>query len=251
MNGGTRASGTPGYDASAAYVGEPPEEGRLQGHRAGVRLPVLEELAPAQLTQVSPTPTDYETATLRLLRQRRRDRDGRADRRHRDPADPRRRARRAGCEAADFARARHRTAGRAHPARHLRLRGQGRERAGRRLRRRDHLQRGPARPHGPVRRHAGRSRPSRSRSSGSASPTAQALYSDTQAGPVVGPRRHLDRARETRQTTNVIADSKKGDARQGAGRRRAPGLRARGPGHQRQRQRHVDDPRDRRADVRG
>ena len=39
-NGGTRASGTPGYDASAAYV-----KGRLQrpatGHRAGVHVPVL------------------------------------------------------------------------------------------------------------------------------------------------------------------------------------------------------------------
>ncbi len=40
-NGGTRASGTPGYDASAAYVEQPPEEGRLQGHGAEVRLPVL------------------------------------------------------------------------------------------------------------------------------------------------------------------------------------------------------------------
>ena len=40
-NGGTRASGTPGYDASVAYVQGPPEEGRLQGVRADVRLPVL------------------------------------------------------------------------------------------------------------------------------------------------------------------------------------------------------------------
>ena len=40
-NGGTRASGTPGFDASVAYVTQAPEEGRLQGHRAGVHLPVL------------------------------------------------------------------------------------------------------------------------------------------------------------------------------------------------------------------
>ena len=43
MNGGTRASGTPGYDASAAYVANRLQEGRLQGHQAGVRLPVLRE----------------------------------------------------------------------------------------------------------------------------------------------------------------------------------------------------------------
>ena len=41
QNGGTRASGTPGYAASAAYVKQAPEAGRLQGDRADLRLPVL------------------------------------------------------------------------------------------------------------------------------------------------------------------------------------------------------------------
>jgi Zn-dependent M28 family amino/carboxypeptidase len=63
-NGGTRASGTPGYDASAAYV-----KGRLQ--RAGYRVteqpfifPFFRELGPAELSQVSPTATDYTTDTF-------------------------------------------------------------------------------------------------------------------------------------------------------------------------------------------
>ena len=48
-----------------------------------------------------------------------------------------------GCEASDFAPASDdRAAGRADPARHLRLLRQGAERPGRRLRRGDHLQRG-------------------------------------------------------------------------------------------------------------
>ena len=41
QNGGTRASGTPGYDASADYVVEEAAQGRLQGARAEVHLPVL------------------------------------------------------------------------------------------------------------------------------------------------------------------------------------------------------------------
>lgn len=64
QNGGTRASGTPGYDASAAYV-----RGRLQ--QAGYQVtsqpftfPFFRELAPPTLSQVSPTPATYETSTL-------------------------------------------------------------------------------------------------------------------------------------------------------------------------------------------
>ncbi len=41
QNGGTRVSGTPGYDASAEYVAEQTAPGRLQGDGPGVRLPVL------------------------------------------------------------------------------------------------------------------------------------------------------------------------------------------------------------------
>ena len=62
-NGGTRASGTPGYEASDDYVA-----GRLRA--AGYTVTEQEfvfrfyrELSPAVLEQVSPTPTDYETGT--------------------------------------------------------------------------------------------------------------------------------------------------------------------------------------------
>jgi Zn-dependent M28 family amino/carboxypeptidase len=63
-NGGTRASGTPGYDASAAYVAQ-----RLRRAGYTVRLqeftfPFFRNLAPGELSQVSPTPTDYETGTF-------------------------------------------------------------------------------------------------------------------------------------------------------------------------------------------
>ncbi|MEU4692871.1 M20/M25/M40 family metallo-hydrolase [Actinoplanes sp. NPDC023714] len=63
-NDDTRASGTPGYEASAAYVKK-----KLQ--RAGYRVteqkfifPFFDELAPAQLTRVSPAGPAYETHTF-------------------------------------------------------------------------------------------------------------------------------------------------------------------------------------------
>ena len=64
QNGGTRASGTPGYDASADYVA-----GRLRAAGYTVTeqefvFPFYRELSPAVLEQVSPTPTDYETGTF-------------------------------------------------------------------------------------------------------------------------------------------------------------------------------------------
>jgi len=63
-NGGIRASGTPGYDASVAYV-------RARLERAGYRVteqeftfPFFRELAPAVLAQVTPTAKTYATATF-------------------------------------------------------------------------------------------------------------------------------------------------------------------------------------------
>jgi Zn-dependent M28 family amino/carboxypeptidase len=63
-NGGTRASGTPGYEASLQYV-----KGRLQ--KAGYRVkeqeftfPFFRELAPAVLEQTAPTAKTYETGTF-------------------------------------------------------------------------------------------------------------------------------------------------------------------------------------------
>src|SRR5262245_9963254 len=62
-NGGIRASGTPGFDASLAYV-----KGKLQA--AGYKVteqsftfPFFRELSDPTVSQVSPTPTDYETDT--------------------------------------------------------------------------------------------------------------------------------------------------------------------------------------------
>jgi Zn-dependent M28 family amino/carboxypeptidase len=65
-NGGTRASGTPGYDASAAYV-----KGRLEAAGYTVTeqaftFPFFRDLAAPELRQVSPTATDYETATFQF-----------------------------------------------------------------------------------------------------------------------------------------------------------------------------------------
>jgi Zn-dependent M28 family amino/carboxypeptidase len=63
-NGGTRASGTPGYDASARYVAR-------TLRRAGYKVTLQEftfafyrELAPGVVAQVSPNAVDYETTTL-------------------------------------------------------------------------------------------------------------------------------------------------------------------------------------------
>ena len=53
---------------------------------------------------------------------------------------------------------------------------------------------------------------------------------------------------EQRTTSNVIADSPSGQDRPDRDGRRPPRLRRRGPRHQRQRLRHRDDPRDRRPD---
>ena len=64
QNGGTRASGTPGYDASAQYVARTL---RRAGYKVRVQefdFPFFQNLAPGTLDQISPTPTDYETGTF-------------------------------------------------------------------------------------------------------------------------------------------------------------------------------------------
>ena len=66
QNGGTRASGTPGYDASATYVAQRLQQGRLQGAPAGVRVPVLPRAGSSRRCPRSRRPpTDYETGALR------------------------------------------------------------------------------------------------------------------------------------------------------------------------------------------
>jgi hypothetical protein len=56
QNGGTRASGTSGYDASVAYVRRRLEAAGYQVTEQAFTFPFFRELAPAELSQTSPTP---------------------------------------------------------------------------------------------------------------------------------------------------------------------------------------------------
>ncbi|MET0496228.1 MAG: M28 family metallopeptidase [Actinoplanes sp.] len=63
-NGGTRASGTPGYTASATYVKKTLRAAGYKVTEQEFTFPFFQELAPPTLAQVTPTPTTYETATF-------------------------------------------------------------------------------------------------------------------------------------------------------------------------------------------
>jgi hypothetical protein len=65
-NGGTRASGTPGYEASAEYVKQTLQRAGYQVSEQSFTFPFFRELAPAQLAQVSPTAVTYVTGTFRF-----------------------------------------------------------------------------------------------------------------------------------------------------------------------------------------
>jgi len=62
-NDGTRASGTPGYDASVKYVAKQLRQSGYAVKTQEFTFPFSRELAPAELSQVSPTAVDYETDT--------------------------------------------------------------------------------------------------------------------------------------------------------------------------------------------
>ncbi len=64
MNGGTRASGTAGYRASLNYVKDRLTKAGYTVKQQAFKFPFYRELAPAELSQVSPTAQDYETATF-------------------------------------------------------------------------------------------------------------------------------------------------------------------------------------------
>ena len=64
QNGGTRASGTPGYAASVTYVKQTLKTAGYSVKEQKFTFPFFRELAPAELSQVSPTATEYETHTL-------------------------------------------------------------------------------------------------------------------------------------------------------------------------------------------
>lgn len=63
-NDDTRAAGTPGYDASAAYVKERLMKAGYKVTEQPFEFEYYEEVTPATLSQVAPSPQDYETATF-------------------------------------------------------------------------------------------------------------------------------------------------------------------------------------------
>jgi len=58
-NGGTRASGTPGYDASADYVAKKMEKAGYDVERQEFQFDLFSEDSPSEFSQVTPTATDY------------------------------------------------------------------------------------------------------------------------------------------------------------------------------------------------
>ncbi|MET0863491.1 MAG: M28 family metallopeptidase [Nakamurella sp.] len=62
-NGGTRVSGSPGFDASAAYVTKQLKSAGYTVKQQKFDFPYFEELAPSSFSQDSPTPTDYINGT--------------------------------------------------------------------------------------------------------------------------------------------------------------------------------------------
>lgn len=63
-NAGTRASGTPGYAASADYVKKQLKKAGYKVTEQSFEFPFYQEVTPATLSQVSPSPTPYETESM-------------------------------------------------------------------------------------------------------------------------------------------------------------------------------------------
>ncbi len=63
-NEGTRAAGTPGYAASAAYVSDVLKRAGYRVTEQTFEFPFFRELAPATLEQVSPAPASFTVSTL-------------------------------------------------------------------------------------------------------------------------------------------------------------------------------------------
>ena len=64
LNGGTRSSGTPGYEASVDYVQDRLKKAGYRVTKQEFTFPFFEELAAPTLAQTSPTPKTYETVTF-------------------------------------------------------------------------------------------------------------------------------------------------------------------------------------------
>ncbi len=60
QNGGTRAAGTPGYDASAQYVYRELRKAGYYVEYQPFEFPFFQEFSPAELEQISPDPTTYD-----------------------------------------------------------------------------------------------------------------------------------------------------------------------------------------------
>lgn len=63
-NGGTRASGTPGYAASADYVKKQLKKAGYKVTEQKFEFPFYQEVTPATLSQVSPSSIPYETESM-------------------------------------------------------------------------------------------------------------------------------------------------------------------------------------------
>ena len=93
LNGGTRSSGTPGYQASLRLREVAPAAGGLPRDRAGVHVPVLPRARAGRARADGADADDLRDRHVHVLRQRRRDRAGPGGQRQRVPADRRSRAR--------------------------------------------------------------------------------------------------------------------------------------------------------------
>jgi Zn-dependent M28 family amino/carboxypeptidase len=63
-NGGTRASGTPGFDRSVDYVVRKLRDAKYRPTVVPFNFDFFRELTPATLAQTAPTPTTYQTGTF-------------------------------------------------------------------------------------------------------------------------------------------------------------------------------------------
>ena len=63
-NDGTRASGTPGYKASANYVVKKLRKAGYKVKRQTFTFPFFNELAPTELSELTPNARDIETSTF-------------------------------------------------------------------------------------------------------------------------------------------------------------------------------------------
>ena len=105
------------------------------------------------------------------------------------------------------------------------------------------LQRGSAGPHRRARRHARQHRTSRSRCSGTSFAFGEEIHNLLASGPVDDARHDLDTISETRETYNVLADTKGGDPNRVVVQGSHLDSVIAGPGHQRQRLRLGVQPR--------